>query len=246
MGSGPRTGSRLKRNRPGFRRRKIATKTSQADGQDNAIHEGSQRALGNGCGWKGEVGPGSLVGQLLLGRFDQHSTQCGRRRQDFRGFHDARDDHHRKPGRPVRSGEKPELRRNAGTRLPWRMAPESAPGFLRSGLRCLAGGGEAWRPDCSRLFVCLERKGALGARWRSRNCCRSAGRRRAGPVLRRIKRQEKRWIARSPGLAPGAIALDASRNLDAPGVGVGRKVRGTPPPGSVSASPGAGSPASVA
>src|ERR1700675_2029389 len=37
------------------------------------------------------------------------------------------DDHAQRQDRPNRSGEKPELRRNAGTRLRWRAAPEPAP-----------------------------------------------------------------------------------------------------------------------
>jgi len=39
------------------------------------------------------------------------------------------DDRDQRRDRPGRSGERPELRRNVGTRLPWRRAPGMAPGL---------------------------------------------------------------------------------------------------------------------
>src|ERR1019366_1478838 len=46
---------------------------------------------------------------------------------EFPGLPRCADDHDQRRDRPGRSGEKPELRRNVGTRLPWRMTPGLAP-----------------------------------------------------------------------------------------------------------------------
>ncbi len=90
-GSGPRTGFRL-----GFRRRKIAAKAARAVARTTPSTRAARarRAIDaearRGCGWRGGGEIGSPVGPLWLGGFDQHSTQCGRRRENLRGFHDAR------------------------------------------------------------------------------------------------------------------------------------------------------------
>ena len=44
------------------------------------------------------------------------------------------DDHGQRRDRPGRSRERPELRRNAGTRLPWRIAPDIGTGLAPPGL----------------------------------------------------------------------------------------------------------------
>ena len=104
--------------------------------------------------------------------------------------------------------------------------------------------GELWHPICHQLLFCLARKVLLGSPglmygWRCRASLGWTGetpvptrpshqcswRRGMGPALGRIKRQEQGGIARSPGLAPRAITLEASGNLDAPGVGVRKDVQ---------------------
>ena len=79
--------------RDAFRRRKIAAKAAR----DVARTTPSTRAASarrpidaDGERMAGEVGAASPVGLLLLGGLHQHSTQCGRRRQNLRGFHYAR------------------------------------------------------------------------------------------------------------------------------------------------------------
>ena len=65
----------------------------------------------------------------------------------------------------------------------------------------------------------------------------SSWRRRTGPALGRIKRQEQRGIARSPGLAPRAIAFEASGNLDAPGIRIRQERFGSKAAASAAAAP---------
>jgi hypothetical protein len=54
---------------------------------------------------------------------------------------------------------------------------------------------------------------------------RSRGQRRTRPAFWSIKRQQQRGIARRPGLAPPAIAFEASGNLDAPGIRIRKNIR---------------------
>jgi hypothetical protein len=96
---------------------------------------------------------------------------------------------------------------------------------VRASLQCLARFNEASRPDCRVTFFHAEREISSVSRRSSRNCRRSTGRRKAGPALGRIKRQEQGWIARGPGLAPRAIACEARGNLDAPGIRARIRIR---------------------
>src|SRR5208337_2257985 len=84
--------------------------------------------------------------------------------------------------------------------------------------------GEAWRPNCPRVLLYLARKVLPSLSWRRRTGRRTTWRSGAGPALGRIKRQEQRGVVRSPGLAPCAITLDASRYLDPPGISIRKNV----------------------
>ena len=115
---------------------------------------------------KRRVGTGSPVDGLLLGGFDQHSTQCGRRWQNLRDFHYARtiaikDGIGQVSGAKNRNcGGTRELDHLGGLlRGPLRISVRVLLlGRLRNLPRCLPSFGGAWRRDCGGFFFCLERE----------------------------------------------------------------------------------------
>ncbi len=118
IGSGPRTGFRL-----GFRRRKIAAKaaiavarttpSTRAARARRAIDaEGDADGGANGAA----KGKSACLSAPLAGRVRSAFHPMREAAGESPGLRRCADDHDQRRDRPGRSGERPELRRNVGTR----------------------------------------------------------------------------------------------------------------------------------
>ena len=110
---------------------------------------------------------------LWLGGFDQHSTQCGRRRENLRGFHDARTI-------AIKDGIGQVARvkdRNCGGTWELDYLGGGLRGWRLGWLRVWARFGDAGSSGGWGFFFCLDGEALPGSRGRSRKCRRSSSRR---------------------------------------------------------------------
>ena len=185
----------------------------QRGGDDDGIDRGGQQPArdrsSGGCG----IGECTVRG-LRLGGINQNASESGRRRDDFRGFEDAR---------AIEDGVGQSTRLEDGNGGGARELDDVCGKFgrgvteseLRLGIAGEGGWGKlvGWRAGVERGVGTGRKIGRGGA----------GG---TGPVFRRIERQHERRIARRARLAAGTVTGEAGGNFDAPcfviGLGCGK------------------------